>query len=82
MTVFEPVDLLRGILMTVKQLEAGTSEVENAIPVWSPEGNPAAQALIQRVFEPCDRNCGGIGNIPEAAGSLITPMRSMMRKQV
>lgn len=70
-TGFEPVDLLRGILMTVKQLEAGTSEVENAYPrLVTREGNPAAQALIQRVFEPCDRSWRGIGNIPGSGWKL------------
>jgi hydrogenase expression/formation protein HypD len=63
-TGFEPLDLVQGILMTVRQLEAGTHEVENAYPrVVTREGNPAAQAIIQKVYEPCDRQWRGIGMI-------------------
>ena len=40
-TGFEPVDLLRGMLMTVAQLEAGRAEVENAYErTVAPDGNP------------------------------------------
>jgi len=63
-TGFEPVDLLRGILMSVRQLESGRSEVENAYErAVTREGNPAAQAMITQVFEPVDRQWRGIGLI-------------------
>ncbi|MCD6291791.1 MAG: hydrogenase formation protein HypD [Anaerolineae bacterium] len=70
-TGFEPVDLLRGLLMTVRQLEAGRHEVENAYGrTVSREGNRPAQELISRVFEPCDRAWRGIGVIPNSGWRL------------
>jgi hydrogenase expression/formation protein HypD len=70
-TGFEPIDLLKGILMTVEQLEKGTREVENAYTrVVSFEGNKPAQAILQKVFEPCDRNWRGIGFIPMSGWKL------------
>jgi hydrogenase expression/formation protein HypD len=70
-TGFEPIDLLKGILMTVKQLEQGTHNVENAYErVVSFEGNLPAQAILKKVFEPCDRNWRGIGMIPMSGWKL------------
>lgn len=70
-TGFEPLDLASGILYTVRQLEAGTCEVQNAYTrVVTREGNTAAQALLKRVFEPCDRNWRGIGPIPMSGWKL------------
>ena len=70
-TGFEPLDLAQGILMTVRQLESGRYEVENGYPrIVTREGNQAAQEIIQRVFEPCDRNWRGIGTIPESGWQL------------
>ncbi|MDX1907726.1 MAG: hydrogenase formation protein HypD [Bacteroidia bacterium] len=64
-TGFEPVDLLQGLLMTVRQLEAGEKRLENQYSrVVRPEGNPEAQAVIQEVFEVQDREWRGIGLIP------------------
>jgi hydrogenase expression/formation protein HypD len=64
-TGFEPVDLAQGILMCVRQLEEGRAEVENAYSrSVQREGNQAAQAVIRKVFEPCDRAWRGIGVIP------------------
>jgi hydrogenase expression/formation protein HypD len=64
-TGFEPVDILQGILMTVRQLERGASEVENQYSrSVRREGNVPARELIARVFEPCDRKWRGIGEIP------------------
>jgi hydrogenase expression/formation protein HypD len=64
-TGFEPLDLVEGIRLTVKQLEAGSHSVENAYTrVVTREGNKPAQAMIKQVFEPCDRGWRGIGEIP------------------
>lgn len=64
-TGFEPLDLLYGILNTVRQLEHHQFYVENAYTRAVTEaGNIAAQHIINKVFEPCDRNWRGIGNIP------------------
>ena len=57
--------------MTVKQLEQGTHNVENAYErVVSFEGNLPAQAILKKVFEPCDRNWRGIGMIPMSGWKL------------
>ena len=64
-TGFEPIDILHGTLMTVKQLEEGRSVVENQYSrVLGPDGNGAAQKLVNRVFEVTDRKWRGIGMIP------------------
>lgn len=64
-TGFEPLDLVEGILMTVRQLEKGSHEVENAYRRYvTREGNIAAQEMIKTVFEPGDRAWRGIGVIP------------------
>jgi hydrogenase expression/formation protein HypD len=70
-TGFEPLDLARGILHTVRQLERGQAEVENAYErVVVAEGNTQAQAVIDRVFEPCDRKWRGVGLIPGSGWRL------------
>ena len=64
-TGFEPVDLLEGVLRCVRQLEAGRAELEIQYGrVVRPEGNASARALIDEVFEPCDRAWRGLGVIP------------------
>lgn len=70
-TGFEPVDIVHGVLMCVKQLEEGRTEVENAYArSVLPEGNKPAQAIINQVFEPCDRPWRGIGVIPQSGYKL------------
>ena len=64
-TGFEPLDLVDGILMTIRQLESGRAEVENAYTrVVTEKGNVPAQEIIRSAFEPCDRTWRGIGEIP------------------
>ena len=66
-TGFEPVDMVQGILMTVRQLERGEYRLENQYSrVVKPEGNPEAQKVIAQVFETGDREWRGIGNIPDS----------------
>lgn len=70
-TGFEPLDLARGILATVESLEAGTHEVKNAyIRTVTEQGNQSAQAIINQVFESCDRKWRGIGIIPGSGWRL------------
>lgn len=64
-TGFEPVDILAAILMVVRQLEEGRHEVENQYGrSVSRDGNRAAQQVVDRVFEVCDRKWRGIGVLP------------------
>ena len=66
-TGFEPLDLLEGILMAIRQLEEGRAVVENQYArAVKREGNRAAQDAILRVFEPGDRTWRGIGSIPSS----------------
>jgi hydrogenase expression/formation protein HypD len=70
-TGFEPLDIVRGILSAVQQLESDQTEVVNAYKrVVSYEGNQAALAIIRQVFMPCDRKWRGIGMIPESGWCL------------
>ncbi len=70
-TGFEPLDIVKGILMLVRQLEAGRFVVENAYPrVVTFEGNRSAQQIIHQVFTVCDRNWRGIGIIPQSGWKL------------
>jgi len=64
-TGFEPVDLLQGIVMLVRQLETGEHLLENQYSrVVKPGGNKQAQAVIKQVFATANREWRGIGNIP------------------
>ncbi len=64
-TGFEPVDVLQGIAMLVRQLHEGRAEIEIAYARGvMPEGNPAALAAIDEVFETCTATWRGLGDIP------------------
>jgi hydrogenase expression/formation protein HypD len=70
-TGFEPLDLLQGIAMTVKQLEEGRHEVENQYTrAVRQEGNVRARRLLQEVFTVSDRAWRGIGIIPSSGFEL------------
>jgi hydrogenase expression/formation protein HypD len=62
---FGPLELMRAILACVQLLEAATPRLLNAYgPVVRPEGNPAARALLEEVFEVVDQPWRGLGLIP------------------
>lgn len=70
-TGFEPLDVVQGILMAIRQLEEGRASVENAYArAVSEKGNRPAQDIINTVFEDCDRNWRGIGTIPSSGWRL------------
>jgi hydrogenase expression/formation protein HypD len=70
-TGFEPLDLLQGTLMAVRQLEQGRAEVENQYArVLSREGNVVARQTVSRVFEVTDRAWRGVGVIPQSGFRL------------
>lgn len=73
-TGFEPLDVLLGIQMAVRQLEEGRAELENAYArAVQPAGNQAAQRMLLEVFEPTDRAWRGIGEIPQSGWRLREP---------
>ena len=64
-TGFEPLDILEGIWMAVKQLEEGRHEVENQyVRAVKRSGTVPARELVEKVFELVDRKWRGIGEIP------------------
>jgi hydrogenase expression/formation protein HypD len=70
-TGFEPLDILQGTLMTIRQLETGRAEVENEYSrILDREGNKPAQKLVANVFEIADRNWRGVGTIPKSGCKL------------
>jgi hydrogenase expression/formation protein HypD len=63
-TGFEPLDLLEGLLMLVRQLEEGRTDIENQyVRAVERDGNGTARAVVAEVFETCDRAWRGIGTI-------------------
>lgn len=70
-TGFEPLDILQGILMCVRQLESGRAEVENQYArSVRREGNQPAQDLIRKVFKVVPRKWRGVGEIPQSGLGL------------
>jgi hydrogenase expression/formation protein HypD len=77
-TGFEPVDLLEGIWLTLRQLEAGRYEVENQYArSVRRDGNREAQAVLAEVYEICDRPWRGLGVIPQSGLRLTAAYRAM-----
>lgn len=70
-TGFEPIDILQGIYMCIKQLEEGKHEVENQyLRSVKKEGNNTAKKILNEVFEITDRRWRGIGEIKESGYKL------------
>lgn len=70
-TGFEPVDILQGIYMCIKQLEDGRHEVENQYTrSVRAGGNIEAQKLISKVFQTVHRKWRGIGEIEHSGLGL------------
>jgi hydrogenase expression/formation protein HypD len=75
-TGFEPVDIMQGILVAVRQLESGKAEVENAYSrAVSREGNQRARDLMREVFVVKDQKWRGIGVIPHSGLDLSEKYR-------
>lgn len=70
-TGFEPLDILQGVYMAVKQLEEGRHEVENQYArAVRRDGNAPAQHMIREVFEVVPRKWRGVGEIPQSGLGL------------
>ena len=68
---FEPLDVLFGVYMILKQLREGKPRLENEYTRavrW--EGNTKAQELMQRVFDVVDGGWRGLGTIPSSKFTL------------
>ena len=70
-TGFEPLDILQGLYMSLRQLEEGRAEVENqyarAVQV---DGNQTAQQIIREVFRIVPRHWRGVGEIAQSGLGL------------
>jgi hydrogenase expression/formation protein HypD len=66
---FEPLDVMQAVLMLVRQVNEGRTEVENEFTrAVSPEGNLTAQALVSEVFElRTSFEWRGLGEVPYSA---------------
>lgn len=57
---FEPLDLLMGVWMLVRQIRQGKAMVENEyVRAVKTQGNRKAQQILQKVFEPVDAKWRG-----------------------
>ncbi len=75
-TGFEPVDILEGVYMTVRQLEEGRFEVENQYArSVRRAGNEPAQAIMREVYKVVRRHWRGIGEIAESGLGLADAYR-------
>jgi hydrogenase expression/formation protein HypD len=75
-TGFEPVDILHGIYMCIRQLEQGVARVENQYTrVVTAAGNPQAKRIMQQVFEIVPKEWRGIGEIAQSGLGLRGPYR-------
>lgn len=72
-TGFEPLDIVEGLYLCIKQLEEGMYEVENQYArSVRKEGNPTARHIMNQVFEVVSRKWRGIGPI-QHSGLGIRP---------
>ena len=70
-TGFEPVDILHGLYLCIKQLEEKRYQVENEYSrVVKEQGNQPAQQLMQNVFTVVDRSWRGLGEIAASGLAL------------
>lgn len=70
-TGFEPVDILEGILLTIKQILLNEHNTINQYKrVVTKDGNLKAQEIINDVFEICDRNWRGLCEIKNSGLKL------------
>ncbi len=64
---FEPTDVLRALIMLVRQINEGRAEVENGYSrVVTKEGNKQARAVLDTVFELEDTPWRGLGVIEKS----------------
>jgi hydrogenase expression/formation protein HypD len=77
-TGFEPLDILEGVYLCVRQLEEGRAEVENQYSrSVRRAGNREAQQLMQDVFRIVPRRWRGIGDIAASGLGLADAYRDI-----
>ncbi|HAH32414.1 MAG TPA: hydrogenase formation protein HypD [Elusimicrobia bacterium] len=72
-TGFEPLDILAGINMLLRQLARGRAEVEDEYyRAVKKSGNPTAIKLMAKVFSPADASWRAIGRVKKS-GLVLSP---------
>jgi len=75
-TGFEPLDILEGVYLCVRQLEEGRAEVENQYSrSVRRAGNAPAQEIMREVYRVVRRRWRGIGEIAESGLGLADEYR-------
>lgn len=70
-TGFTPEEILLGACHALRLHTAGTPSCFNAYPsAVHPDGNPAARALMDETFVPCDQTWRGLGPLPRSGLAL------------
>lgn len=68
---FEDFQMTQGLARLTQQVAAGKAELVNDYPqVVKADGNPAALAILDEVYDPCDTTWRGIGVIPQSGMKL------------
>jgi hydrogenase expression/formation protein HypD len=82
-TGYEPLDILEGILRAVRQLERGEAFVDNQYArSVQREGTARARAIVDEVFEVCDRQWRGVGTIPKSGLRLSYEYREFDAERI
>jgi hydrogenase expression/formation protein HypD len=68
---FEPVDILQGIYLLLKQYADGVRRVDNQYSrVVKADGNARAREVMAAVFDACDSRWRGLGDMPASGLAL------------
>jgi hydrogenase expression/formation protein HypD len=82
-TGFEPLDILEGIYMLLRQRKEERTAIEIQYSrVVKEEGNQHALAILNAVFEPIDARWRGLGVIPKSGLDLRQEFKKMDAAQV
>ncbi len=77
-TGFEPLDILQGVWMLVKQIEENRAEVEVQYRrAVREEGNPLAMQKIEEVFHWSHAQWRGLGGIPQSGYEFKDPFKGL-----
>jgi hydrogenase expression/formation protein HypD len=75
---FEPLDILQSILLLIRQVKNQRPRVEIQYRRGvSPQGNPHALEVMERVFQPADAEWRGLGRIPQSGLTLRPDFSSL-----
>jgi hydrogenase expression/formation protein HypD len=77
-TAFEPLEILEGVYMLLRQREEGRTSIEIQYSrAVKEEGNQHALAILNAVFEPVDSRWRGLGVIPKSGLMLREEFSAM-----